>query len=78
MKFATDKYNVNFPMFHKIEVNGDHACELYTWLKSQQGDGADITWNFEKFLVDRDGNVVKRYSPATTPEDIAGDIAELL
>jgi glutathione peroxidase len=65
-------------MFHKIEVNGDEACELYTWLKSQQGDGADITWNFEKFLVDRQGNVVKRYSPMVTPEDIAPDVAELL
>jgi glutathione peroxidase len=78
LKFATDKYDVNFPLFHKIDVNGGDACELYTWLKSQQGDGADITWNFEKFLVDRDGNVVKRYGPATAPEDIAGDIAELL
>ena len=65
-------------MFSKIEVNGDGACELYTWLKSQQGDSADITWNFEKFLVDRDGNVVKRYAPPVTPEDIAADIPALL
>jgi glutathione peroxidase len=78
LEFATSKYDATFPMFHKIEVNGDGACELYTWLKSQQGDGGDITWNFEKFLVDRQGNVVKRYSPMVTPEDIAPDVAALL
>ena len=78
LEFATSRYDVTFPMFHKIEVNGDAACDLYTWLKSQQGDGADITWNFEKFLVDRSGNVVKRYSPMVTPEEIAPDVAELL
>ena len=65
-------------MVHKIDVNGDNACELYTWLKSQQGEGADITWNFEKFLIDREGNVVERFSPAVTPEEIAPRIAELL
>ena len=65
-------------MFHKIDVNGDNACELYTWLKSQQGEGADITWNFEKFLIDREGNVVERFGPAVTPEEIAPRIAELL
>ena len=78
LEFATSKYDVTFPMFHKIDVNGDSACELYTWLKSQQGDGADIVWNFEKFLVDADGNVVKRYGPQVTPEDIAPDVAALL
>ncbi len=68
-------------MFSKIEVNGDSACELYQWLKSQQpGDGAasDITWNFEKFLVDRSGTVVARFSPMKTPADIAEHIAALL
>lgn len=65
-------------MFSKIEVNGDGACELYSWLKSQSGDGSDISWNFEKFLVDRDGNVVERFSPMTTPEDIAPRVAALL
>ena len=78
LEFATSKYDVTFPMFHKIDVNGDSACELFTWLKSQQGDGADIVWNFEKFLVDGDGNVVKRYGPQVTPADIAPDIAALL
>jgi glutathione peroxidase len=65
-------------MFSKIEVNGDGACELYTWLKSQQGDGGDITWNFEKFLVDKSGKVVERFSPMTTPEEIAPKVAGLL
>jgi glutathione peroxidase len=65
-------------MFTKIEVNGDDACELYTWLKSQQGDGADIAWNFEKFLVDREGKVVARFGPQTTPEQIAPEVAALL
>jgi len=61
-------------MFHKIEVNGDGAAPLYQWLKAEQpgtGDSADITWNFEKFLVDPDGNVVARFAPPTTPEQIA-------
>jgi glutathione peroxidase len=61
-------------MFHKIEVNGDGAAPLYQWLKAEQpgtGDSADITWNFEKFLVDADGNVVARFAPPTTPEQIA-------
>ena len=61
-------------MFHKIEVNGDGAAPLYQWLKTEQpGEGAssDITWNFEKFLVDKDGNVVARFGPTTTPEQVA-------
>jgi glutathione peroxidase len=61
-------------MFHKIEVNGDGADPLYQWLKSEQpgqGDSADITWNFEKFLVDTDGKVVARFAPPTTPEQVA-------
>jgi glutathione peroxidase len=68
-------------MFAKIEVNGDGACELYDWLKSAQpgeGDSADITWNFEKFLVNADGEVVARFAPPTTPEEIAEQLPELL
>jgi glutathione peroxidase len=64
-------------MFSKIEVNGDGACELYTWLREQTG-GADIGWNFEKFLIGRDGTVVERFGPMTTPEDIAPKVAALL
>jgi glutathione peroxidase len=61
-------------MFHKIDVNGEGAAPLYTWLKEQQpGDGAgsDITWNFEKFLIDGQGEVVARFAPPTTPEEVA-------
>jgi glutathione peroxidase len=64
-------------MFSKIEVNGDGACELYQWLREQTG-GADISWNFEKFLVDREGNVVERFNPKVTPDEIAPRVAELL
>ena len=76
LKFVQTKYNVAFPMFSKIEVNGDNACALYTWLKAQT-DGTDVKWNFEKFLVDREGNV-QRFGTAVTPEQIAPHIAELL
>ena len=60
-------------MFSKIEVNGAGACQLYQMLKDAQpgdGDTSDITWNFEKFLVDGDGEVVARFPPMTTPEEI--------
>jgi glutathione peroxidase len=73
LEFATSTYGVTFPMFHKIEVNGDGAAPLYTWLKQQQpGEGAtsDIVWNFEKFLVDGDGNGVARFGPQITPEQV--------
>ncbi len=74
LSFAQDKYDVNFPMFAKIDVNGEHASELYQWLKSQKSNAEgveDITWNFTKFLVSADGAVVQRYEPQTTPEEIA-------
>ncbi len=68
-------------MFAKIEVNGEHAHPLYRYLKEHArgvlGSEA-IKWNFTKFLVDRDGEVVDRYAPTTTPEAIAGDIEKLL
>lgn len=66
-------------MFSKIEVNGEGACELYRYLKEQEpGEGGDITWNFEKFLVGRDGAVIKRYPPMTTPEEIGQELPEHL
>jgi len=77
LEFATSKFEVEFPMFSKIDVNGDNEAPLYSFLKSAQpgeGDSADIVWNFEKFLVDAGGNAVKRYSPQTTPEEIATDL----
>jgi glutathione peroxidase len=74
LEFVSSKFGVTFPMFHKIEVNGDGAAPLYQWLKAEQpgdGDSAEITWNFEKFLVDRHGDVVERFAPTTTPEQVA-------
>jgi glutathione peroxidase len=72
---------VTFPMFAKIDVNGDKAAPVYKYLKSAKpgllGSEA-IKWNFTKFLVDRDGKVVKRYAPNDTPESIAGDIEKAL
>lgn len=80
LAFAQSKYDVNFPMFAKIEVNGDGACEFYKILKAAQSndDGSeDITWNFAKFLIDGNGQVIKRYEPKTTPEDIVADLDAL-
>ena len=68
-------------MFAKIDVNGDGATELYQWLKSEQpgeGETSDITWNFEKFLVNANGDVVARFTPFTTPEEVAEQLGELL
>ena len=78
--FCSTTYDVTFPMFAKVDVNGDDAHPLYRWLKGEQGGvlGDRIKWNFTKFLVDREGNVVKRYAPATKPDKIADDIEALL
>lgn len=79
--FCSLTYDVTFPMFAKVEVNGDGAHPLYRYLKQEKsgilGIGA-IKWNFTKFLVDKQGNVVKRYAPTDKPEDIEKDIAALL
>ncbi len=72
-KFVDTNYSVDFPMFAKVKVNGKEECELYTWLKSEQpgeGDSSRITWNFAKFLVNGKGDVVARFDPKTTPEEI--------
>ena len=79
--FAVDKYQANFPMFSKIEVNGSGTCELYQWLKAAKSDedgGADIPWNFAKFLLDKNGQVVGRFSPQTSPEELTNAIEALL
>ncbi len=80
-QFCSLTYDVTFPMFERIEVNGDGAHPLYAWLKAEApgifGSEA-IKWNFTKFLLDRDGKVVERYAPTTEPADIAPDIEKLL
>ncbi|MDO9153956.1 MAG: glutathione peroxidase [Paludibacter sp.] len=80
-KFCTTKYNITFPLFEKIEVNGDNAHPLYQYLKSYlplETEKNDIRWNFEKFLIDKAGKPVKRYSPKTKPAELINDIEELL
>jgi glutathione peroxidase len=68
--FCTRKYNVSFPMFAKISVKGADQAPLYTYLTQQTGTGTsgDIKWNFTKFLVDRNGNVIQRFEPEVTPD----------
>jgi glutathione peroxidase len=80
-QFCSSNYQVSFPMSRKIEVNGDGRDPLYGWLTGERdGFPGDIEWNFEKFLVDRDGRIAKRYPPATPPDDkgLLQDIADLL
>ena len=80
-QFCTTRYDVSFPVFAKIEVNGANAHPLYRYLKDEKpgvlGTKA-IKWNFTKFLVDRSGHVVGRYAPADKPESLTGDIEQLL
>ena len=75
-EFCTGKYKTQFDQFKKINVNGDTADPLYKWLTKQKG--GKIKWNFTKFLIDREGNIVKRYGSITKPEKIEKDIKELL
>lgn len=81
MEFCRLNYGVTFPMFAKIEVNGDNAHPLYVHLKKQRpgilGSGS-IKWNFTKFLIDRKGRVVDRFSPSTTPEVLEEKLSALL
>ena len=79
--FCQTKYNITFPMFAKIDVNGPHTHALYQFLKGEKPGllGTEsIKWNFTKFLVNRQGEVVKRFAPTVTPEKIAADIELLL
>jgi glutathione peroxidase len=100
-EFCSTNYQVTFPLFQKIDVNGDNAHPLYQYLREQKPEDAgmdkngrlyqhlanrapellessNIRWNFTKFLIDREGNVVERFSPDTTPDKIAGEIEKLL
>jgi glutathione peroxidase len=80
-QFCERNYGVSFPIFGKIDVNGDNAHPLYAWLKHEAAGilGTEaIKWNFTKFLVNREGKVIARYAPATKPEDLAEAIKALL
>jgi glutathione peroxidase len=79
--FCSLNYDVNFPLFSKVEVNGKDAHPLFQYLKKEAKGilGSEgIKWNFTKFLIDRDGRVVRRYAPTDTPESIEKDVLELL
>jgi glutathione peroxidase len=79
-EFCETAYGVTFPMFGKVEVNGDGAHPLYQWLRAQAPgrDGEVIEWNFTKFLIDRDGQVLRRYFFRKQPADLVGDIEKAL
>jgi glutathione peroxidase len=78
--FCESRYDVTFPMFAKIDVNGSHAHPLFNHLKNAKSGllGPSIKWNFTKFLVDRSGGVVGRYAPTATPEGLRKEIEALL
>ena len=78
--FCALNFGTKFDRFQKIDVNGENEDPLYTFLKKEEGGilGGKIKWNLTKFLIDRDGNVVKRFAPTTKPEKIEKDIERLL
>ncbi len=78
--FCTGRFGITFPQFSKIDVNGENEAPIYTWLKAEKGGvlGSRIKWNFTKFLVDRNGNVIERFAPTVTPEKLDGEVAKLL
>lgn len=78
--FCQLNYDTTFRQFSKIEVKGKNQAPIYKYLTENQGGilGSEIKWNFTKFLVDRDGNIIKRYAPSTKPEKIEADIKKIL
>ncbi|KAK7318253.1 hypothetical protein RJT34_02952 [Clitoria ternatea] len=79
-QFVCTRFKAEFPVFDKVDVNGENAAPLYKYLKSSKGGlfGDSIKWNFSKFLVDKEGNVVERYAPTTSPLSIEKDLLKLL
>lgn len=80
-QFCQTRFDLSFPLFAKIDVNGDNAHPLYAWLKHEAAGilGTEaIKWNFTKFLVDRNGKVIHRYAPATRPDELVEAIEALL
>ena len=80
-EFCKVNFGLTFPLMKKVDVNGDDASPLFDWMKAEKpglmGSKA-IKWNFTKFLIDREGNVVKRYAPTDAPKSISKDIEKLL
>lgn len=80
-QFCELNYRVKFPLFSKVKVKGKDKCELYKYLTSEEtnpGFSGEIEWNFQKFLVNKEGKVVRRYSPQTKPEEIEKEILQYL
>lgn len=79
-EFCQKNYGVSFPMMAKVDVNGDDAHPIYQWLRTEKGGvlGDKIKWNFTKFLIGKDGQVLKRYGSTTKPEKLKGDIQAAL
>ncbi len=79
-EFCSSNYSLTFPMFAKIDVNGDNAHPLYKYLKKEKSGllGSSIKWNFTKFLIDRTGKVVARHAPTAKPEGLKKEIEALL
>ncbi|GLJ42505.1 hypothetical protein SUGI_0881050 [Cryptomeria japonica] len=79
-EIACTRFKANFPIFDKVDVNGDDAAPVYKFLKSTRGGifEEDIKWNFSKFLIDKDGNLFDRYAPTISPLNIEKDIKKLL
>ncbi|KAL2603056.1 hypothetical protein R1flu_017186 [Riccia fluitans] len=80
-EFACSRFKAEFPIFDKVDVNGPNTAPVYQFLKAKKGGGFlgdNIKWNFGKFLVDQEGNVVERYAPTTSPKSIEKDIKKLL
>ncbi|KAM6587868.1 hypothetical protein CsatA_010473 [Cannabis sativa] len=80
VEFACTRFKAEYPIFNKVDVNGDNAAPIYKYLKSSKGGlfGDGIKWNFSKFLVDKEGKVVDRYAPTTSPLSIEKDVKKLL
>lgn len=80
-EFCKVNFGLTFPLMEKVDVNGDDASPLFDWMKAEKPGlmgSKTIKWNFTKFLIDREGNVVKRYAPTDAPKSIAKDIEKLL
>jgi glutathione peroxidase len=79
-QFCERNFGVTFPLFAKVDVNGGEAHPVFEWLRTEKGGllGDRIKWNFTKFLVGRDGQVIDRYAPTTKPADIADDVRRAL
>jgi glutathione peroxidase len=78
--FCTVEYGTTFPRFKKIDVNGKDESPLYAWLKNQKGGtlGKKIKWNFTKFLINREGEVISRFAPMKTPDGLVSEIEKII